>query len=76
MHLFGLTGGIASGKSTVGARFRARGVPVIDADLLAREVVAKGTDGLAALVAEFGNRIVGPDGELDRAAVAAIVFFG
>lgn len=74
MHLFGLTGGIASGKSAVGARFRARGVPVIDADLLAREVVAKGTDGLTAMVAAFGEEVVGTDGELDRAAVAAIVF--
>jgi dephospho-CoA kinase len=74
VHLFGLTGGIASGKSTVGARFRARGVPVIDADLLAREVVAKGTDGLAAVIAAFGNQVIGADGELDRAAVAAIVF--
>ena len=47
MHVFGLTGGIASGKSAVAARLRARGVPVIDADELAREVVAKGTEGLA-----------------------------
>jgi dephospho-CoA kinase len=74
VHLFGLTGGIASGKSTVGARFRARGVPVIDADLLAREVVAKGTDGLAAVAAAFGDHVIGSNGELDRAAVAAIVF--
>jgi dephospho-CoA kinase len=74
VHLFGLTGGIASGKSTVGARFRARGVPVIDADLLAREVVAKGTSGLAALVAAFGHHVIDKAGELDRAAVAAIVF--
>jgi dephospho-CoA kinase len=74
VHLFGLTGGIASGKSTVGARFRARGVPVIDADLLAREVVAKGTSGLAALVAAFGHHVIDKAGELDRAAVASIVF--
>lgn len=74
MHLFGLTGGIASGKSAVAACFRARGVPVVDADALAREVVARGTEGLAELVAAFGPRVLGPDGELDRKAVAAIVF--
>ena len=50
MLVFGLTGGLASGKSTVAARFRARGVPVIDADQLAREVVAPGSEGLAAVV--------------------------
>ncbi len=74
MHLFGLTGGIASGKSAVGARFRARGVPVIDADLLAREVVAKGTEGLAAVASALGDDVIGKDGELDREAVAKIVF--
>ena len=74
MHLFGLTGGIASGKSAVAARFRACGVPVIDADQLAREVVAPGTDGLAAIAAAFGAQVVSANGELDRAAVAAIVF--
>ncbi len=74
MHLFGLTGGIASGKSAVAAHFRTRGLPVVDADVLAREVVAKGTEGLAELVAAFGPGVLGPDGELDRKAVAAIVF--
>lgn len=74
MHLFGLTGGIASGKSTVAARFRARGVPIIDADALAREVVAPGTDGLRAVVEAFGQAVLGPDGALDRKAVARIVF--
>lgn len=74
MHLFGLTGGIASGKSTVAERLRRRGVPVIDADQLAREVVEPGTEGLAAIVAEFGEAILGPDGRLDRKALAAIVF--
>jgi len=74
VHLFGLTGGIASGKSTVAARFRSRGLPVIDADALAREVVAPGTDGLRALVAAFGPGVLGPEGALDRAAVARIVF--
>jgi dephospho-CoA kinase len=74
LHLFGLTGGIASGKSTVAARFRARGVPVIDADALAREVVAPGTPGLRAVVEAFGTGVLGPDGALDRKAVARIVF--
>ena len=74
MHLFGLTGGIASGKSTVAARFRARGLPVIDADALAREVVAPGSDGLRALVEAFGARVLGPDGALDRQAMARIAF--
>ena len=74
MHVFGLTGGIASGKSTVATRLRRRGVPVIDADLLAREVVAPGTEGLRAVVAEFGEGILGPDGSLDRKGLASIVF--
>ena len=55
MRVFGLTGGLASGKSTVAARFRALGVPVIDADQLAHEVVAKGTTGLAAVVEANGR---------------------
>ncbi|MFO0677671.1 MAG: dephospho-CoA kinase [Polyangiaceae bacterium] len=74
MHVFGLTGGIASGKSTVGRHFRARGVPVVDADALARDVVAKGTPGLAELVAAFGDGILDADGQLDRKRVAALVF--
>jgi dephospho-CoA kinase len=74
VHIFGLTGGIASGKSTVAARFRAHAVPVIDADLLARAVVAPGTEGLAEIVRTFGARVLGPDGALDRPALARIVF--
>ncbi|HEX8792705.1 MAG TPA: dephospho-CoA kinase [Polyangiaceae bacterium] len=74
MHLFGLTGGIASGKSTVAGRFRARGVPVIDADELAREVVAPGTDGLRAIVETFGAGVLGPTGALDRKTLARIAF--
>lgn len=74
LRLFGLTGGLASGKSTVAARLRARGVPVIDADELAREVVAPGTDGLAAVVAAFGPEVLGADGALDRPRLAALVF--
>lgn len=74
IHVFGLTGGLASGKSTVAARFRALGLPVIDADLLAREVVAPGTDGLAAVVKAFGEDVLLADGSLDRARVAELVF--
>ena len=74
VHLFGLTGGIASGKSTVAARLRALGVPVIDADQLAREVVAPGTDGLREIVDQFGAGVIGASGALDRKALAKLVF--
>ncbi|SHE97412.1 dephospho-CoA kinase [Streptoalloteichus hindustanus] len=70
----GLTGGIGSGKSTVAARFAELGAVVVDADRIAREVVAPGTEGLAEVVAEFGERVLAPDGSLDRAALAAVVF--
>jgi dephospho-CoA kinase len=70
----GLTGGIASGKSTVSAMLRELGAVVIDADALAREVVEKGTPGLAAVVEEFGPGLLTPEGDLDRAAMAALVF--
>jgi dephospho-CoA kinase len=69
----GLTGGIASGKSAVAAELAARGAIVIDADLLAREVVEPGTAGLAAVVDRFGPAVV-TNGRLDRAALAKIVF--
>ncbi len=74
IRLFGLTGGVASGKSAVAARFRERGLPVLDADRLAREVVEPGTAGLAELVDEFGEQILKPDGELDRPKLGAVVF--
>src|SRR5262245_60436500 len=74
MLVFGLTGGMASGKSTVAARLRALGVPVIDADQVARSVVEKGTPGLAAVVEAFGGEVLLPDGSLDRGKVAGIVF--
>ena len=70
----GLTGGIASGKSTVSAILTELGAVVIDADQLAREVVGKGTDGLAQVVEAFGSGILTPEGEMDRPAVGAIVF--
>jgi dephospho-CoA kinase len=70
----GLTGGVASGKSTVSAILAGLGAVVVDADLLAREVVARGTDGLAEVVAAFGEGVLTPEGDLDRPAVGAIVF--
>ena len=72
--LFGLTGGIASGKSTVARHGASRGLPVVDADQIAREVVAPGSEGLAAVVGAFGDGVLAPDGSLDRAKVAALVF--
>ena len=69
-----LTGGIATGKSFCLAAFAALGAATIDADLLAREVVAPGSPGLSRVTARFGNSIVRPDGTLDRAALGRIVF--
>jgi dephospho-CoA kinase len=69
-----LTGGIATGKSYCLGRFAALGVPTIDADRLAREAVAAGSPGLAAVAQRFGGHLVRPDGTLDRAALARIVF--
>jgi dephospho-CoA kinase len=74
VKLIGLTGGIASGKSTFAAALRALGAPVIDADGMARAAVAKGTPGLAAVVAAFGEGVLGPDGELDRRRMAERIF--
>jgi dephospho-CoA kinase len=70
----GLTGGIGSGKSTVAGRLVEQGAVVIDADCLAREVVGPGTEGLAAVVADFGAGVLTPGGELDRVLVAERVF--
>lgn len=70
----GLTGGIGSGKSTVSALLAGHGAVVVDADRIAREVVEPGTPGLAAVVDAFGRQILTPDGALDRAAVATVVF--
>lgn len=74
IRVFGLTGGLASGKSAVARMLRDRGVPVIDADRLAREVVEKGSEGLAEVVAALGDEVLSPDGSMDRAKVAEIVF--
>jgi len=70
----GLTGGIATGKSYVRARLEALGARTIDADLLARDVVAPGTPGLAAIAARFGPRVLDASGRLDRASLAEVVF--
>ncbi len=70
----GLTGGIGSGKSEVSRRLAAQGAIVIDADLIAREVVAPGTDGLAEITTAFGPGVLGPDGALDRILLGDIVF--
>lgn len=70
----GLTGGIASGKSTVSAMLAELGAVVVDADLLAREVVAPGTEGLAEIVEAFGPEVLTETGELDRPALGALVF--
>lgn len=74
MRVIGLTGGIATGKSTVASMLAARGAVVVDADLLAREVIAPGEPGHEMVVARFGGDIIDADGVLDRAALAAIVF--
>jgi dephospho-CoA kinase len=72
--LFGLTGGLASGKSSVAARWRSRGLGIIDADEMAREIVAPGTPGLTEVVAAFGEEVLLPDGSLDRKKLGALVF--
>jgi dephospho-CoA kinase len=70
----GLTGGVASGKSTVSALLRDLGAVVVDADALAREVVAPDTPGLASVLAAFGPEVQAADGSLDRARLGAMVF--
>ena len=70
----GLTGGIASGKSTVARELERLGAVIIDADILARDVVALGTEGLKAIVTRFGEQVLAPDGSLNRRALAGIVF--
>jgi len=74
MLKIGLTGSIAVGKSFVCDVFRELGVPVLDADVTAREVVAKGTEGLSAIREEFGDVVIADDGELDRTRLGEIVF--
>ena len=74
MRIIGLTGGIASGKTTAARLFEKLGVPVIDADQLAREVVEPGTEGLARIVDAFGAKVLNPDGTLNRTELGAVVF--
>jgi dephospho-CoA kinase len=74
MRRIALTGGIATGKSYVARRFVRARVPLVDADVAAREVVAPGTPALAAIVSRFGRNVLQPDGTLDRPKLAAIVF--
>lgn len=70
----GLTGGIASGKSTVARKLEQLGAFTIDADVLARDVVALGTEGLKAVVARFGNSVLAADRSLDRSVLARVIF--
>lgn len=74
MFKLGLTGGIATGKSTVSNHFKELGIPVLDADVIAREVVMPGEDALADIVATFGADMLQDDGTLNRAALGAKVF--
>src|SRR2546428_126130 len=74
IRVFGLTGGVASGKSAVAARLRERGVEVIDADQVARDVVRPGEPALAEIAAEFGAQVLAADGTLDRKRLGAMVF--
>ena len=74
MITFGLTGGIASGKSTVTKTFRAAGIPIVDADVVARQVVEPGTVGLQAVIFAFGKEYLQDDGTLNRTKLGALVF--
>ena len=74
MFKLGLTGGISTGKSTVSNHFKELGIPVLDADVVAREVVEPGQPALADIVAEFGDEMLLPDGSLNRKALGAVVF--
>src|SRR5689334_24562182 len=74
MQRIALTGGIATGKSYVLARFAARGVPCLDADEIAHGVMARGTEATAAIAARFGAEVLGSDGAVDRGRLGPIVF--
>ena len=74
MFLVGLTGGIGSGKSTVAAGLSERGAAVVDADAISRQIMEPGGEAYGPVVDHFGPSIVGPDGRIDRPAVAALVF--
>ena len=74
MYRIGLTGGIASGKSTVVLMLKELGASVVDCDVLARDVVQPGTKGLAAVAAAFGPKAIREDGTMDRAYIGGVVF--
>lgn len=74
MQIIALTGGIASGKSTVSNRLAEHGAVIVDADRLAREVVEPGTPGLEAIRRRFGDAVIAQDGTLDRPALGSVVF--
>ncbi|MBO9040131.1 MULTISPECIES: dephospho-CoA kinase [Curtobacterium] len=74
MHIIGLTGGIAAGKSTVSRRWAEHGAVVVDADRLARDAVAPGSPGLEQVAERFGPSVIAADGSLDRPALGSIVF--
>uniref|UniRef100_A0A1J3DW85 Dephospho-CoA kinase n=1 Tax=Noccaea caerulescens TaxID=107243 RepID=A0A1J3DW85_NOCCA len=74
MRIVGLTGGIASGKSTVSNLFKASGIPVVDADVVARNVLKRGSGGWKRVVAAFGEEILLPSGEVDRPKLGHMVF--
>jgi dephospho-CoA kinase len=70
----GLTGGVATGKSTVSSLLKAKKIPIVDADVLARQVVQPGTPALAKIIEHFGPSILLPDGSLDRKQLGSIIF--
>jgi dephospho-CoA kinase len=74
MYLIGLTGGIASGKSTIARRLAEHGAIIIDADIVSREVVAPGSPALASIALEFGGDMIDSEGTLNRAKLGALVF--
>ncbi|KAJ3546231.1 hypothetical protein NMY22_g2133 [Coprinellus aureogranulatus] len=74
MLVVGLTGGIATGKSTVSALLKAKGLPIVDADVIARQVVEPGTPALAKIKAHFGDQVIQEDGTLDRKKLGSIIF--
>ncbi|KAG7442853.1 CoaE-domain-containing protein [Guyanagaster necrorhizus] len=74
MWVVGLTGGIATGKSTVSGLLRDKGVPIVDADIIARKVVEPGTTGLKQIVKYFGEVVLFPDGSLDRKKLGSVIF--
>lgn len=74
MRVFGLTGGIGSGKSVVARMFREENIPVVDADQISREVTAPGTSAYEEIVRRFGSQVLLPDGRIDRKTLGAIVF--